>query len=491
MAFIFIESLVALISGYLLWITLTKIATPEIIGTSSTVISISIIFSTIATIGIPVGVSRFLAKGFYERRIEEVKIFVKNSLILVSLGIIVSSVVLFIINKWIYVTLDQTLIIFAMILIGSHTINKLLNSIVVASLKTKIIPKIMAVASSMKIILVICLVLMNIGSVGVLIGYASFEILTSIHLGIVVTRMTRNKSIGSSYLDVNNSFKMILDASIPSWIPKLITLLSGANLGTIIVFGSSGSAEAASYFLSFTISLAVFSIVLPLFTVAYPALSAMNDGRKRLTWRIIKISMIISIPLSSSIFFYSDDVIGLLGSHYADSSLLLRLFLIAIFPNSISLMIGQLVYAYGNYRQVLYIGLASSITTTLLYLVLVPILGSTGAATSYLVGSIGGFTMSTIISKKIGMKLHWNVLCLISIISIVPAFIYSYLQLNFIVGIIITLLTSYIIFFKFRIISKSDVDDTLNVLPRGIVRPISKIVHKVGELLNSDYQKDM
>lgn len=450
----------------------------------------SIIFSTIATIGIPIGVSRFLAKSFYEKRIEDVKIFVKKSLILISLGIISSSVVLFIINKWIYVTLDQTLIIFAMILVGSHAINRLLNSIVVASLKTKIIPKIMAVGSSVKIILVVSLVLMHIGSVGILIGYASFEILTSVLLGFVVTRMMRDKNSSISNVSVNHSFKTILDASLPSWVPKLITLLSGANLGTIIVFGSSGSAEAASYFLSFTISLAVFSIVLPLFTVAYPALSAMDDGRKRLTWRIIKISMIISIPLSSSVFFYSDDVIGLLGSHYADSSLLLRLFLIAIFPNSISLMIGQLVYAYGNYRQVLYIGLASSITTTLLYLVLVPILGSTGAAMSYLVGSIGGFTMSTIISKKIGMKLHWNVLCLISIVSIVTAFFYSYFQLNFVIGIIITLLTSYIMFLKFRIISKSDVDDTLNVLPREIARPIATLVHKVGKLLNSDYQQD-
>lgn len=451
----------------------------------------SIIFSTIATIGIPVGVSRFLAKSFYEKRIEDVKIFVKKSLILISFGIIGSSVVLFIINKWIYVTLDQTLIIFAMILAGSHAINRLLNSIVVASLKTKIIPKIMAVGSSVKIILVVSLVLMHIGSVGILIGYASFEILTSILLGFVVTRMMRNKNSSNSNVTVNHSFKTILDASLPSWLPKLITLLSGANLGTIIVFGSSGSVEAASYFLSFTISLAVFSIVLPLFTVAYPALSAMDDGRKRLTWRIIKISMIISIPLSSSVFFYSDDVIGLLGSHYADSSSLLRLFLIAIFPNSISLMIGQLVYAYGNYRQVLYIGLASSITTTLLYFVLVPIFGSTGAAMSYLVGSIAGFTMSTIISKKIGMKLHWKVLCLISIISIVPAFFYSYLQLNFVMGIIITLLTSYIIFLKFRIISKSDVDDTLNVLPREIARPIATLVHKVGKLLNSDYHQDM
>jgi O-antigen/teichoic acid export membrane protein len=412
---------------------------------------------------------------------------VKNSLILISLGIIGSSVVLFSINEWIYVTFDQTLVIFAMVLIGALTLTKLLNSIIIASLKTKIIPKIMAVGSFVKITLVVVLVLMEVGSYGILIGYASFEILTSILLGIALIRMLQHKMSSSSNVVANHSFKTILNASFPSWMPKLITVFSGANLGTIIVFGSNGSAEAASYFLSYTISLAVFSVVLPLFTIAYPALSAMDDGRKRLTWRIIKISMIISIPLSSSVFFYSDQVIGLLGNYYIDASILLKLFLIAVFPNSISLMVGQLVYAYGNYRQVLYIGLASSIPTTLLYLLLVPLLGSTGATLSYVVGSVGGFVVSTIISRKIGIQMHWNVICLISVISVATAFILSYIQLNFVAGIAFTLLISYIVFLKLGIISKSDVDDTISVLPMGIANSIVTVIHRVGRFLNRNY----
>jgi hypothetical protein len=120
-------------------------------------------------------------------------------------------------------------------------------------------------------------------------------------------------------------------------------------------------------------------------------------------------------------------------------------------------------------------------------LVLVPLLGSTGATLSYLVGSIGGFVMATIVSKTIGMQMNWKVLYLISIISIIPAFIYSHIQLNFVAGIVITMLTSYIVFLKFKIISKSDVDDTLNVLPMEIAHPITTVVHKVGKFLNSDY----
>jgi O-antigen/teichoic acid export membrane protein len=190
------------------------------------VISFSIIFATIATIGVPAGVSRFLAKSFYEKKLDEAQIYVRNSLILISLGIISSFAALFIINEWIYVTLDRTLIIFSMLLVGSAVISKFLNSIVVASLKTKIIPKIMIVVSSIRIILVVILVLMGAGSIGILTGYASFEILASILFGFAVIRMLRVKNPEGS-IAVNHSFKTILNASLPYWIPKLITVLSG------------------------------------------------------------------------------------------------------------------------------------------------------------------------------------------------------------------------------------------------------------------------
>jgi hypothetical protein len=47
-----------------------------------------------------------------------------------------------------------------------------------------------------------------------------------------------------------NTFKSILLASVPSWIPTLITGIGSGDLGLIIVFGSSGASEAGSYFLA-------------------------------------------------------------------------------------------------------------------------------------------------------------------------------------------------------------------------------------------------
>jgi O-antigen/teichoic acid export membrane protein len=191
--------------------------------------------------------------------------------------------------------------------------------------------------------------------------------------------------------------------------------------------------------------------------------------------------------LSSSIIFYSEDVIGLLGHHYSDASLLLSLFLLAILPNSVSIMIGQLVYAYGNYRQVLYIGLASSIPTTILYLLLVPLLGALGAAISYLTGCIISFILSALVANKIGMKIIWKEIGLIVVISFLPAFAFSYVQIHYILGIIATVLTSYVIFLKSTLITKSDVEDTLNVLPPPVSKPLKSMVHRFGKFLNSNY----
>jgi len=486
-AYIFIETIVGFISGYLLWIVLTRITTPEIIGTSSTVVSLAIIFTTIATMGVPTGASRFLARCFHENNLEKATIIVKVSLILVCVGIFSSVTILIIVKDWINVSLDLTLIISTMLIIGSSAIGTLLQSIVIASLKTKTLPKIMVVASSARTIMVIILVLTHAGALGIVMGYSFYPILASILLAFAILGLLRCQEKGKPVVKINNPFKNILNASVPSWIPKLITVLGGANLGTVIVFGSNGSSEAASYFLANTILSGIIATVTPLYEIAYPALSAMSDNRKRFTWRIIKISMIILSPLSVSVIFYSHDVINLLGQDYSDASLSLRILLLTALPLPVSVMIGQLVYAYGNYRQVLYLGLASSIPRAVLYFLLVPVFGGTGAATSYLIGSIIGFVLSTIVAKKIGMIIHWKDLGLIIILSLLPACLFSYFHVNFILGIISTVVASLIAFLRFKILTKSDVDDSINVLPKEIAKPLAILFYKVGRALNSDY----
>jgi O-antigen/teichoic acid export membrane protein len=485
--FIFVETIIGFISGYLLWLILTRITTPEIIGISSTVVSLSSIFIVLAEIGIDKGSSRLLARFFHDNELEKARKFVSVSLVLICIGIFSSVSVLMIFKDWISPSLSNPLLYLAMLIIGSSTVGILLHSIVIASLKTKVIPKVMVVASSSRTILVIVLVLAQAGAVGILLGYSFYQILASVLLAFAIVKLLRHKENRKNTEQIDNPFKTILIASVPSWIPKLISIIGGANLGTVIVFGSNGATEAAAFFLANTILGGIIAIVTPLYTISFPALSAMSDYRKRFTWRIIKISMVILSPLSLAVIFYSSDVINLLGHEYSNASIFLRILLLTALISPISTMINQLVYAYGNYRMVLYLGLASNIPRILLYFLLVPVFGGTGAAVSFLIGSIISFTLSTIVAKKIGMPIHWKMLVLITVLPLLPAFLFSYFQVNFIVGIIGTIVVSTICFLRFNILTKPDVEDSVNVLPKKIAIPLAAMLNKVGRVLHKNY----
>jgi hypothetical protein len=104
-----------------------------------------------------------------------------------------------------------------------------------------------------------------------------------------------------------------------------------------------------------------------------------------------------------------------------------------------------------------------------------------------LIGSVTTFVLSSILAKKIGVIIHWKDLSLIVILPLLPAFLFSYFQVNFILGIIATIATSIIAYLRFKILSKYDVEDGLNVLPKGLARPLSIVFNRVGRLLNKDY----
>jgi hypothetical protein len=71
--------------------------------------------------------------------------------------------------------------------------------------------------------------------------------------------------------------------------------------------------------------------------------------------------------------------------------------------------------------------------------------------------------------------------------AFLPPFIFNYLQLNYILGIFSTVAISVILFLKFKILTKPDVEDAINVLPIGMAKPLTIMFNKVGKILNRDY----
>jgi O-antigen/teichoic acid export membrane protein len=483
--YLYIENISSMLFGYAFWFVLSRITTPEIVGISSSLISIAVIFISIASIGVPLGAQRFLGKMFLEQRFEDALVYTKSSFLIVSIGLVASGLVILLSRNTLFSNFSLILVNATLVLIVTSTISVLLRSIIIASLDTKKILFASIISSAVKLFAVIILLSFGTDEVGVLIAFTTTPLLTSVLLASYVRVLLKQASI-KPMLRFIDSFKALLKASAASWIPLSIETI-GAQLGTIVVLGLEGPSQAGFYFIAFQISMGLLSVIWALEGTTYPALSAMNKGRKKFVWRTIKVCLIILLPISFAIIFYSKNIMELFGSNYIEGSPALQILLLSVLPTTIMNAVGILTYAYGNYKDVVLIGLATAIPRTLLYLVFVPSLGGVGAALSYTLGATFGFVVSIAISSRIGMVMRWKEVILIAIVPLTLALLLSSLKINYVIGIILSIIISYPLLLKLKIIDRNDVQDYLAVLPSRIAEPAIRIINKIGVTLNPDY----
>jgi O-antigen/teichoic acid export membrane protein len=485
--FLYIQLVASMISGYVFIILLSKITTTEVIGTYSLLVAISEVFANVVIIGLADSIQRFVGKSLLRGKVSEAKIYVKIALIFLSVSIAVSSIVILLIRDWlssIFGIRFEYVVVIEM-LVASYAIYTVVYSIVVASLKTKILPIIIAITSISKVILALSLVLMGTGVLGISLGYTFFgQALSSILLGVFIFRMfTSTKEFEKLKVSIKNASKNLLIGGLVIWIPALITTL-GIDLGTLVLYKNNGPYQSGIYFLTLAIVNAIHAIVYSVYTISLPALSSMDDGRKRFAWNMIRLCAIIVLPLSSAMIFYSREILGLVGTNYIEGSLTMEILLLSTFPVIVLSGIETLIYSYGKYRYTISINLASSVPRTILYFVLVPLFGMTGVAISYTIGSVIGFIVSAIISRKIDMKIFWKRLGLTLFIPISLAFIFQKLNVNYVIAIFITIVLSYLILAKLHILGKSDGAFLIELMPSKISKSLIAISNKFEKVID-------
>jgi O-antigen/teichoic acid export membrane protein len=483
--FLYIENISAMSFGYAYWYILSRITSPDAIGITASLISIATIFVSIAAIGIPLGSQRFLGRLFGERRFEDARTVVKTSLFIITGGIVICSTVLIITSGWIFSTYDFKLVIVTIVLFAASTISMQFRYVIIASLETKKLAIMSSVSSGAKLFLTIILVLGGSNELGIMIGFTFYPLLTSVFFAFIVLSLLKGHQANTTFKFIK-TLKPLLSASVVNWIPLLIDNI-GAQIGTVIVLGIQGPAEAGIYFIAFQITVGISAVIWALESVTFPALSSMNEGRKMFLWRVIKIGLIIVLPLSLSLLFYSKNIMQIFGYEYIEGSYPLQILLLSILPTAITAGISILLYSYGNYRHVLIIGLAVSIPRAILYFTLIPWYGGTGAALSYTLGSVFGLIASLIIARRIGKILSWRQLILIFIIPFALGFIFSYFNIYFVIAVIVSIISSYILLLKFSIIDRNDVQDSMSLLPHGVATPITETINKIASKLNDNY----
>ena len=489
--YLYIQLISSMISGYFFLILLARITTPDIIGTFSLLVSISEIFANIAIIGLPDSIQKFVGKSLLQYRQGDAKVFIKISFVFLSVGIVASCVLILFVKDWLSSAfgINFGLIIVVDLLITAYAIYAVLYSVVVASLKTKVLPIIMIISSISKVILALSLVLMGYGVFGLALGYTFFgQILSSVLLGIFLIKMFKStEKVTKPVIRVRNASKNLLTGGLVAWIPVLITTF-GIDLGALVLYNIYGSYQSGVYFVALAVTNAIEAIIYSIFTISLPVLSSMDDGRKRFVWQTIRIGAIMALPLSSPIIFYSNDIMRLIGPSYETGSMSLQILLMSIFPTIVMTGVDTLVFSYGQYRYPLAINLASSVPRTILYFALVPIMGMTGVAISYTIGAVLGFVVSILVANRIGLSIFWRPLVLTLILPLAIAFLFAISNVNYLIGIVSTIVLTYLLLMKLHIIERTDGLFFIELMPNKISKQLIMTSKKFEKIIDWFYR---
>lgn len=482
-AYLYVEAIAMLFSGYLYWFILSIITSPSIVGISSTVISIVTIFAAVGSVGVSGGIQSFIGKNLVENNKEQITKHIDSSIIILTIGVVITVCIMFGMKEWLYYHfhLDFTLLTAAIIMMTVTVISAFFRALMIPSLNTKVITFSSILSTLVKIISTVILVLLDGGPLGILIGFTLYPLISSVILLISIKKTYYDQSRSKIKKKINanlNSISDIFFSGIGFWIPGIINTI-GSQLGTVLVFLSNGSGMAGIYFIALSMVTGISVIVSVLSLVAYPTISSLKDGKKRATWHLLRLSLILTAPLSNCLIFYSAQIMQIFGHQYLEGSLNLSILLLSIFPLGITNGVGVLAYAYGDNRRFLFIGLATSIPRVLLYMILVPYLGANGAALTYSVGAIIGAIWALVIAKKMGLRLFWKQLIIIFLIPLLASAVLSILQINFILGILVGLIVSYIAYIRLDILNLEDIDDISKSLPPRVSNPLMNTIAKI------------
>ncbi len=486
--YLYTQNIVGAGAGYAFWLIISRLTGPETIGLASTTMAIAGVALSVATLGVPAGLQRFLGRARGENNLYEFKKYLNSSLFVVGLSVAGVASFLAVMGGPLssFINIPYEFLIVTIIIVIASGLASTLRGAFIASQRVKTLLMTQVLSSSVRIVSGVALVLFGMGALGVVISNSVFYIVSLIILGPSMLIHLRTVKGHGRDGPTKGVVRELLEAGSARWVPGIVYTL-GMQLGVIVVFGTHGAFEAGLYFIALAISAIITGLYSSIMAVAFPLLSGMKEGRKKAAWRTVRLSLVFCIPLIIAIITYPGVVLGVFGEEYVAADLTLVVLLLSTIPLIVSTGVHTLVYAYGNYRQVLAIGLAGSIPSVLLYFILAPALGGLGASYAYLAGALTGMMVASILAHRIHMRIIWLDLAkAISIPLTVGVLAYT-ANLHWLIGGPIILLASVLGYAKLNLITKQDLRDLAEaILPKKLTESLYK---NFAWILNFLYEK--
>jgi len=472
----FFSTITPSLLSYVYWFIVTKLVSPDVIGLASMAVSLSLIATSIAMIGIPASASRFMGFAYGRGEARLLREFFHSGLTLTLFLACLASMVA---ALTLHLASSETSLIVGL-LVFATCLHRYYNSLFTSTERAKYTFYANLAGSFTRLFIGVLLVLVGLGVVGVLLGYVSFS-LACLTLYLVLSfRLLRGYSFSLARV------KELVKAGVAGWAPSIISTL-GVYLGVLMVYGFKGASQTGLYFIAYLIATTIASINTSLQAITLPTLSGMVDGRKLTSWRVLKLSLALIAPTSLTLMVYSKDLLSLLGPLYVEAWLILCILLVGTLMAPMISSLSVLLYAYGLYSLVTLLGLTINLPRTLLYLTLTPIYGGLGAALSYTIGSFIGLVAAIIIARKVNFMYRWRILGLTFIAPLPLSLLSTFIHLPWIIGAPLIITLSLLTYAKIGVVTREDLRDlAMGLLPERIMKLLAEKFRFLLNLLYSD-----
>ncbi len=449
------------LSGFIYWMIISKIAGSSVIGTTSAIVGVVSLVNGILSLGIPVGIQRYVGKAMGEGNLQGMRTYFWTSAIFSLAMYISGATMLFMLGEIGLsvgnITPQMLRLASLLVLLGSASP---FTALIISHLRTQIIFAANLAGSVGKLAVGILLVEMGFGWIGATMGYAT-SYLISLIMALIYSLKLAHPLVSPSLIHLAE----ILRAGLATWIPSIVAL-AGQWLSVLFIYGISTPSATGRFYIAFAISNAVIFLATSILSLLLPVLSGMKDGRKRATDKMLNAVLALTTPVAAFLIAQPETVLSLLGKEYIRASMDLRVLLLSLIPLSVTAAVTRLIYAYGDYGKVTAIGLSQNIPRIVSYSILTPLIGSIGASTSYTLGSFTGMVASLLYGRRRGYTVNLRKIAIVAVIPAALVTIASITPQYWLIG-PISAAASYPLYLGLKVITTEDIRDMI----RGITLP--------------------
>lgn len=480
-----IHRFIPAVTTFIFWFVAAKITGPEILGVVSTFNSLLILISGFLMFDIFLGMKRYLGISQSSENFSKSKEIFVSSIIFT-----ISSLVFFLIFLYLpyfniidYIGIDNEYHWLFLILLPLYCFYILFSETLITLLKSKSLLYPVLFGSILRFpLLILFIFVIYFPSIGSIIAYFSMFFVGTFCYGYEL-----HKYLKKYYFSWNESLKyvkVIFKSGFTSWLPHIISIL-GSQLSLITVFAVAGASEAGKFYLPMAIFTLTLFIVNSITRVSHPIVAGMaSEKQNSFIIYSIKIAFLITIPICVVFLLFPSDFLGLIGKEYESATTALIIFMLCVPFSIITEIIYYYVYAKGEHKLLLVLGLTGNLPRVLLYFLLVPLLGLNGSAIAYVVGTCVQMMLSIKLAKSYSMKLEYKIYGLATLIPIFIGSPFVLFDVNFVVSIIVIIFITIIAYIKLGYIRKKEMRLLIySVLSKNQADGAYKLVNRIFDRL--------